>query len=463
MLRVPGSGTGFTVVANAGAAALTETRTRANAFILFSPPRTIQNSSTEPRLTAICEALRRVLDLSATPSGRRALFAALYFSEGAPIGFLWWALPATLREGGAPVDAITGLAAMLALPWAIKFVWAPLIDLTPGRRRWWIVGCQLLMAATLTPLLWLDLSGSIAALTPWLLAHALAASTQDAAIDAYAIAVAPEQERGRLAGAMQAGMLTGRWAFGAGLLLAAGTVGRKPAVAAMIALLGCVTLLVLLAAREPQAERASGGGRGVLEALRAALRGRSLALGLVVAVLGGFAFETVGALAGPFLIDRGVSETGVGLFFTATIALMLAGALAGGAAADRWGPRRAVGAFLLLLAALVSLTASADWIYPPGRIMALGAVYFGIGLFTASSYALFMNLTDPRLGGTQFSLFMGATNLCESGAAFAGGRVAAAAGYPVAFLAAALVSLPALAALRCLKQNKADGIHDNGS
>jgi MFS family permease len=384
------------------------------------------------------------------------LFAALYFAEGAPIGFLWWALPATLREAGAPVERITALTAMLALPWAVKFVWAPLIDLSAGRRRWWIVGCQALMAATLAPLLWLDLAGSIGALAPWLLAHAVAASTQDAAIDAYAIAVAPEEERGRLSGAMQAGMLTGRWAFGAGLLLAAGTVGRNAAAVAMIALLGCVTLLVSLGASEPKAVRTAEGGKGVVEALREALRGRALALGLVVALLGGAAFETVGALAGPFLIDRGLSEGGVGLFFTATVGLMLAGALAGGAAADRWGPRRATGVFLASLAGLVSLAAAADWMFEPGRVLALGAVYFGIGLFTAASYALFMNLTDVRLGGTQFSLFMGATNLCESGAAFAGGRIVAAAGYPAAFLVAAAASLPALLAVRALR------IGDNG-
>jgi hypothetical protein len=75
------------------------------------------------------------LDFASTSAGRRFLFASLYFAEGAPIGFLWWALPATLREAGAPVERITALTAMLALPWAVKFVRAPLIDLSAGRGR----------------------------------------------------------------------------------------------------------------------------------------------------------------------------------------------------------------------------------------------------------------------------------------------------------------------------------------
>ena len=49
--------------------------------------------------------------------------------------------------------------------------------------------------------------------------HALAASTQDVAIDALAIGAVPPQTRGRLNGAMQAGMLTGRSVFGGGMLI----------------------------------------------------------------------------------------------------------------------------------------------------------------------------------------------------------------------------------------------------
>jgi hypothetical protein len=35
------------------------------------------------------------------PVGRRVLFGALYLSEGAPIGFVWIALPTLLRDRDA--------------------------------------------------------------------------------------------------------------------------------------------------------------------------------------------------------------------------------------------------------------------------------------------------------------------------------------------------------------------------
>jgi hypothetical protein len=81
----------------------------------------------------------------------------------------------------------------------------------------------------------------------------------------------------------------------------------------------------------------------------------------------------------------------------------------------------------------------------------LAVLYLAIGLFTASSYALFMDLTDPRLGATQFSGFMGATNLCESWSALAVGKLVAGAGYPLAFMVMAGVALLTFPILQFLR------------
>ena len=64
----------------------------------------------------------------------RFVFAALYFAEGAPMGFLWWALPVRLRGQGVEPAAVAILLSWLVLPWAFKFLWAPLIDRVQGMR-----------------------------------------------------------------------------------------------------------------------------------------------------------------------------------------------------------------------------------------------------------------------------------------------------------------------------------------
>ena len=96
------------------------------------------------------------MNLLRDPLGRRVLFGALYFAEGAPIGFVWWTLPVILRRAGWTKAAIGGLVGALVLPWAFKFVWAPLVDALRGPRfgfRAWIAVSQVAMAGTLLPLL----------------------------------------------------------------------------------------------------------------------------------------------------------------------------------------------------------------------------------------------------------------------------------------------------------------------
>jgi MFS family permease len=85
------------------------------------------------------------------------------------------------------------------------------------------------------------------------------------------------------------------------------------------------------------------------------------------------------------------------------------------------------------------------------------AIYFGIGLFTASSYALFMNITDTRLGATQFSAYMGGTNICESWSGYIAGIIIATGGYSTAFYSMGVISLLSLVVLYFVtEKNKPD-------
>lgn len=407
------------------------------------------------------------MNLLGQPRGRAALFALLYASEGAPIGFIWWALPTLLRQEGVPVERITGLTALLLLPWAAKFLWAPLVDLGRGSRwgrRSWIVSAQALMGLALLPLAWLDPVEHFGWWRALLLLHGFCAATQDVAIDALAIGTVPAAERGRINGSMQAGMLAGRSVFGGGLLLVASGLGQAGMILALVAAIWG-TLLVVLLAREPETAGPRRTWADFVAALRAAARRRTTWLGLAFALTGAAGFEAAGALAGPYLVDRGVATETIGWFFgLAVVVAMVGGGLWGGRLADRFGHARVVAWSTLWFCASILVLAAVDaggGAPPWAGLLLLGSMYVGVGLFTASSYSMFMNLTDARLGGTQFSAFMAATNGCESWSAATGGRLAAGAGYPAAFLVLSLASLLALPLVRLLRRARPDGTGHN--
>ncbi len=408
-----------------------------------------------------------MFDLLATPKRRKFLFALLYLSEGAPIGFIWWALPTRLRLAGVPVAEIAMLSGMLVLPWTFKFLWAPLVDALQSRRwtlRHWIVAAQTLMGVSLLPLFRLNFDEHFHWLAAILLIHAVAAATQDVAIDALCIRVTHPDERGRLNGWMQAGMLLGRAGLGGGALMLAGVIGEAGVVALLIAVIWS-SLIVLMLTRWP-AELIAKSTSTLRDTLRQLIASASIAasqrntwFALAFALVGGAAYEGLGVIAGPLLVDQGVRSEDIGYFFGAPVLLAtIFGSLAGGRMADTRDRRVSVATSMLIIvvfAALAGLSVADLDILPTAPtarnvllVCSLTGVYFGIGLFTACSYALFMDVTTPAVAATQFSAFMGATNGCEAASAQVIGRIVNSNGYTAGIW---LMCLPSLAALLLLR------------
>lgn len=390
---------------------------------------------------------------------QRLLFATLYFSEGAPIGFLWWALPTRLRASGVEVSDITALLAVLVLPWTFKFLLAPWVDIIRTPRwplRAWIATFQVLMGVLLLATLAFDWQRDYATIAALLVAHAMAAAAQDVAVDAYALTIVRPEHRGSINAWMQGGMLAGRSIFGGGALLVDAAVGANMTVFLLVAAIwSSLAVLALAGEREPalptesvaRADRA----RAFRRSLRDVLRRRSTWLVLAFAATAGAGFESVGLLVGPFLVDQGFTQETIGAFlFLPAVSAMMAGAAIAGLVSDRIDRRTTAGACVVLtacaIAGLALTPASLPWLV----LTMLGLIYVCIGALTTVSYALFMDLTDARLGATQLSAAMSATNLCESWSAVAVGALVGVMGYHWAFVAMAAASLVSLPLLRFL-------------
>src|SRR5688572_14097051 len=103
--------------------------------------------------------------------------AILYFAEGFPFGLVRSAFPIYFRSHGVSLTEI-GLMSLANLPWTLKFLWAPAVDLW-GRRRSWIVACQALLVAGLAVFLLLRPARAGNVLLVLLITLAVFSATQD--------------------------------------------------------------------------------------------------------------------------------------------------------------------------------------------------------------------------------------------------------------------------------------------
>ncbi len=396
------------------------------------------------------------------PPRRRLLFAFLYLTEGAPIGLIWWYLPTELRQRGVDVETIAALTASLALPWALKFLWAPLVDALRGPRftfAAWVMLAQCGMIATLLPLALREPLEDLGLLTGLLLAHAFCAATQDVAIDGWAVGESEASERGSLNGWMQAGMLLGRLAFSGGALALGTAISLRGTVSALIAVL-VLGLVVVSLARPPRsiadddAHLPVGARlREVVTALLRASRLPAVRYAALLALVGGAGFEVVGALAGPFLTDLERDRGEVGLFWTLAACASIPGGLLAGRLADRLGHARTARWMLLLLtvsAGAVAFNATRGTSLGISAEATLLLVFFALGTFNAVTYALFMDLSAATARATTFSAFVGLTNLCEAWAARLGGGLVESSGYATAFAVPAAIGCVAFVPLTAL-------------
>lgn len=387
---------------------------------------------------------------------RLVVLGALYLAQGVPWGFISVGYVVYLTDLGLDNTAIGSALALAYLPWSFKIVWGPLIDRFPslrfGRRRHFIVLSQALMGLSMLALVLVDPRRQLGLVSAILFVNNTVASMQDVATDALAVDVLPEHERGTANSVMWAAKMVGiAIGGGAGTVLARFMGWRVLFVA--IALVIWAIMLVVLVVKERPAEEAAEATR---QKLNLSELWRSFAfptaiMGIVVAVLTPAGYALVAA---PFTrlmrADLKLSEEVIGtLSGTADPIAGVAGALLGGVLADRLGARRVMGSCMLLLGVLLAVWALGRSYWAAMPFLTGWIVAFALfqGAYNAATLGFFMTLSNPRVGATQFAVFMAATNLTYTWTSPAGGYIADRFGLTTAFWVAAAVQVGAIALL----------------
>ena len=400
-----------------------------------------------------------------TPSALTMLL--LGFGSGLP--FLLIAsttLSTRLRDVGLDLGSI-GLISLASFFYLLKFLWAPLIDrfafpLTAflGRRRSWLFAAQAVVAASLVALAYVQPQLGVQELVIWVLIASFAGATQDSAVDAYRIEIAPPVAQAALAATYTLGYRIGLILAGAGALYLAEFGDWTRAYLVMAALM-LLPMLATLLSREPVApvstvERRIDFLGAFWQPFTSFFSTNGLAFGLALLVFVGlfkFPDQVIGVMAGPFYLDSGYTKADI-----ATVSKLygvwtgILGAFLGGVSVAAFGFRR----MLLVAAIAVALSNLAFLLMAqnPSEIWAFYAAITADNLsqgFAGTVLVAFMSsLTDRNFTATQYALLVSLANLPGKFVGGVSGFIVEATSYTTFFVFSALTVVPTLLLLAWL-------------
>jgi PAT family beta-lactamase induction signal transducer AmpG len=339
---------------------------------------------------------------------------ALGAASGFPNQITESTLQAWLKQSGATNTTI-GILTYVAVPYLLKFLWAPLLDRYPlpwlGRRRGWILATQLGIAGSIAVLAFQSPTASLLAVAVTALAIVFFSASQDIVIDAYRTDVARPEERGPAAAANNLGYRAAAWIAFAAALVVADDFGWRTAFLGLAVVMLGFALVTLLA---PEPAYRLPPPRSLRESVWVPLRellGSPGALGLVAVIV---TFKIGNALAlklfTPFLMDVGFTLTEIGLIAKAVLtSSAIVGAILGGIWMVRLGLLRA----MLLFGVLQSVSNLAFYLLAvtgksfPLMIAATAAENLAGSMGNIAEVALIMALCDPRFSAFQYALLAG--------------------------------------------------------
>lgn len=240
---------------------------------------------------------------AAMGSRKTAVMLALGFSSGLPFVLLIGTLNAWLGELQVSLATI-GVLSWIGLAYAFKFLWSPLVDrVRPpllarlGRRRSWLVLCQVSLAILLWLLALTDPITAIGTFAGLAVIAAFLSATQDVVLDAWRIEIADDVATVELLSAIY--QLGNRFAALTGGALALVIAARTGWPIVYMGMGGAMLVLVAATLAAPEAvEVAEDRARPLGDHAAPEPRRRALALAIV-----GLGWGTAILVLGAFMVE----------------------------------------------------------------------------------------------------------------------------------------------------------------
>ena len=376
------------------------------------------------------------------------------FSCGLPLLLTITVLQAWMKDQGVDLKTI-GLFALVGLPYTLKFVWAPFLDrfIPPflGRRRGWLLICQVLLALAIAGLGLCDPKQSpmILALAAFLVTFFSA--SQDIVVDAYRREDLADEELGLGSSLYVNGYRVGMLLASGGGLMLADVVSFQQVYLIMAACMA-VGFVTTVFSREPKVQE--GAPQSFSESVVGPFveyftrAGFKWGLGLLIFILlYKIGDSMASAMTTPFYLDIGFSKTEIGavvkLFgFWATIA----GGLLGGVLMLKLGINRSLWVFgflqMISTAGFAMLALMGPSLTMLAAVIAFENLSSGMG--TAAYVAFMAAMTNKRFTATQYALLSSLMSIPRVVTSASTGFLAEGLGWVGFFTFCTLIALPGM-------------------
>ena len=388
--------------------------------------------------------------------GQPKMFALvlLGFSSGLPLLLTSKTLQAWMTV--AKVDLTTiGLFSLVALPYSLKFLWAPLLDryVPPflGRRRGWLLITQVLLIVAIAAMSTHDPRTGLQLLAINAFLIAFLSASQDIAVDAYRTDVLEHREMGAGASVWVMGyrialLVTGSVAF----LLA----DRMPWPKVYIALSGLLLVGVIGSFIAPEPTLRDAPPKSLGEAVRFPFQEffQRAGMGQGIAVLAFIVFykfsdSLAGSMTTPFLLQTGFTQTEIGVVLGGIgMISTIVGTLIGGTIVAKLGINRALWVFAIFQG-LSNLTYYGLALVGKNSTLMMVAIVIenmGLGFVTAALIAFLMSVCNRKYSATQFALLSSLMAASRDIIVAPGGKIAESFGWPTFFIITVLAAIPSL-------------------
>jgi len=388
-----------------------------------------------------------MIDISKSSYLKYLLFGSLYVSEGIEFSLATLIVSFYLSDKGIPVPVITAVAAAALIPWTLKFFWGGIADyfLKYGRKPFIVIG-GLIGAFSLFVLIFIDPGVSLIPFAFFLILSHVGISFLDVSADALAIQISKKEERGKISGAMYAGLFFGSASSAIFLGIIANNYGYNTA----FIITGIIVLLIIIfplfVNEIKTVKKRPKIGPELIEEFKKRNTQLMSILAPISSVSGGIMYFVV-----PLYIKDALNLTLIqtGILVSLFPTMMGVGSIIGGIITDKFG--RKLGLFLFFGGSIIvfaSLVLGTEWFL---FAVIYGIVGFMIGGYHAATCAYIMDITNQKIAATEYSVITSLFNVGEWAGGSFGGSLVAAVGYTGTYLYSAWFFGPTVILIYLLK------------